>query len=230
MNLIWDILLRARKCGVQDQEIFFQQAEWCSPWYEQSFSCLNESEVEPGTVEINALFRFGGIFRELLHKDLTQFPEFQKFLFDAVLHMLAETDLHHGLSKREFYIRKIAQEIAEGGFGAAVAQAFTAILPEKRDRLAALTLSQIQTGATLFYFRKAVLILFPDAIIYQVKADRKQILVYVGTEKTEDLEKEAVFLKDMFLPVNYQLRIFWEHHFGVIGVGSTMQIGEIEIY
>ena len=225
MNLIWDILLRARSCGVKDQEIFFEQAEWCSPWYEQSFSCLNETDVEPGTVEINMLFRFARIFKELLHKDLTEFPEFQKFLFDAVVHLLAESDLHHGLSKREFYIRKVGQEIASGGFGMSVARGFAAIPSEKRDRLAALALSQIQTGATLFYFRKAVLVLVPNAI-----ADRKQILVYVGTEKAEDLEREAVFLEDMFLPVNYRLRIFWERHFGVIGVDSTMQIGEIEIY
>lgn len=230
MNLIWDILLRARQCGVAEKDLLFQQAEWCSPWYEQSFSCLNETEVEAGTVEINALYRFSPIFRELLHQDLEYYPEFQKYLFDAAIHMLADTDLHHGLSRREFYIRKLAKEIEQGGFGAGVAEGFQAVDRDRRDRLAALALSQIQTGASLFYFRKAVLVLFPDAIIYQVKKDRKQILVYVGREKTEVLDKETQFLRDMFLPINYQLRVFWEHHFGVVGVDATLQVDEMEIY
>ena len=55
MNYIWEILLRARANGVQDETLFFAQAKECSPWYEQSFPCLNEDRVTGPVVEINSL-------------------------------------------------------------------------------------------------------------------------------------------------------------------------------
>ena len=57
MNYIWEILLRARAQGLSDNELFFAQAEDCSPWYEQSFPCLNEDTVTGPVVEINSLYR-----------------------------------------------------------------------------------------------------------------------------------------------------------------------------
>lgn len=230
MNLMWDIMFRARQCGKKDEDIFFKQAEWCSPLYEQSFPYLNQHDVEDNTVEINALFRFAHIFSGLLHKDISDFPQFQQYIFDAAAHFLTDVDLHHGLSKREFYIRKLMKEILDGGFGAAAVENFRVIEVEKQVRLASLVLSQFQTGASLLYFRKAVLVLFPNAMIYQLRDDLKQILIYLGLPKTETREKETAFLQQMFLPINYQLRIFWEYHFGVIGVDATMQVDEIEIY
>lgn len=230
MNLIWDILLRARRGGKNDSDLFFRQAEWCSPWYEQSFVCLNQSEVEEDIVEINALYRFADIFQAFLHEDITDFPEFQSHLFDAAIHLLAEIDLHHGLSKREFYIRKLTLEILEGAFGPSAAEHFGAVPADRQDRMAALVLSQLQTGASLVIFRKAVLVQFPDAMIYQVRADPKQILLYVGVAESKRLGLSAAFLQEMFLPVSYRLRIFWAHHFGVIGVDATMHMDGIEIY
>ena len=67
MNYIWEILLRARAQGLSDNELFFAQAEDCSPWYEQSFPCLNEDTVTGPVVEINSLYRFSEIFQDLLH-------------------------------------------------------------------------------------------------------------------------------------------------------------------
>ena len=68
MNYIWEILLRARAGGVPDQELFFFQAKECSPWYVQSFPCLNEDTVTWPVVEINSLYRFSAVFQELLHE------------------------------------------------------------------------------------------------------------------------------------------------------------------
>lgn len=230
MNQIWDIMLRARLGGKADGDLFFQQAEWCSPWYEQSFSILNQHEVDAGTVEINALYRFARIFQQLLHCDVTEFTEFQSYLFDAVVHVLVDIDLHHGLTKREFYVRKLGLEILSGCFGGTLAEAFQLIPSDRQNRLATLVLSQFEAGASLLLFRKAVLVLFHDAMIYQVRNDPKQILLYVGMPETPQLGKWVQFLREMFLPVSYRLRTFWEHHFGIMGIDGTMRIDEIEIY
>ena len=48
--------------------------------------------------------------------------------------------------------------------------------------------------------------------------------------KTEENIKKVEFLKEIFLPIGLELDLFWEYHFGVIGVEITMRIGEIAVF
>lgn len=230
MNFLWDIVLRAQSCGKKEEDMFFMQATEYSPFYEQSFSSVNEDSVEANEVELNLLYRFADIFQEVLAEDGVELQEFKKYLIDTVLHILLFTDLRHGLSIREIYIRRLTEELLDGSFWEAGAKEFQLIPPQKQKRLATLVLSQMQTGSSLLIFRRSVLILFPDAIVYQVKEDRKKLLLYL-MDKPEDHKKRMIqFVQDMFLPLSYNIRIFWEYHFGIIGVEGTMNIDELAIY
>lgn len=230
MNFIWDIVLRARESGYQEEDLFFVQAADYSPYYEQSFSVLNQDTVEKKEIELNALFRFSHIFQEILKKDVNEFEEFQKYLFDTAVHILLYADLHYGISKRELYIRKFTKEILNGIFGEDAAQNFQMTDAHEQNRLAALVLTQVQTGSSLIIFRKAVLVLYPNAMLYQIRADKKTLLLYVEVKKSAEREQALNFVLEMFLPLCYELRVFWGYHFGVIGVESTMIMDEIEIY
>ena len=42
-----------------------------------------------------------------------------------------------------------------------------AVDPDRRERLSSLALTQLQAGSSLLLFRKAVVLLFPDALLYQ---------------------------------------------------------------
>ena len=79
-------------------------------------------------------------------------------------------------------------------------------------------------------FRRALLVLFPNAVLYQIKADRKKLLLYLKMDKNKTDERMLQLIEDMFLPVSYHLRVFWKYHFGIIGVDDTMKIDEIAIY
>lgn len=230
MNFTWDIILNAEKNGIPEKKLFFRQAKSCSPCYEQSFPCLNQSKVEDKTVEINSLFRFAPIFQEILRKDQEDFPEFREYLLDIIIHFLSNMDLRHGLSKREFYIRKLSNEILSGGFGENAAECYQSIPADFRNRLATLVLTQFQTGSSLLLFRKSVRILFPEALFYQLKAEARQTLLYIGRPRTQQRENALKFAVEMFLPVNCRIRVFWGFHFGVVGVGETMRVDEIAIY
>lgn len=230
MNFIWDIVLRAKKSDLTEQKLFFHPAQECSPWYEQSFPVLNEDTVEGPEIEYNPLYRFDALFHDLLREEFDELPEFRKYLFDAVSHLLVQIDLHHGLTKRDFYIQRLLCELESGRYGPSVAEHIRSIQKEKRNRLAALALTQIQTGSNLLLFRKAVLVLFPEAMLYQERYDAKKILLYVGMAKTEELEQSIQFIEEVFLPVSFHLRTFWEYHFGVVGVDAVMKIDQIEIY
>lgn len=230
MNFMWDIFLRAQSCGKKEEDLFFSQAGEYSPYYEQSFHCLNETAVESDEIELNLLYRFADIFQEILAGDGQELHEFKRYFIDAALHVLLYTDLRHGLSVREIHIRRLVKELSEGDFWQAGAEVFHQFPPQKQKRLAALALSQMQTGSSLLIFRRSVLILFPDAVLYQFKADRKKLILYLADQPEERNKRMLKFVQDMYLPVSYRLRIFWEHHFGMIGAEDTMRIGEIAIY
>lgn len=55
------------------------------------------------------------------------------------------------------------------------------------------------------------------------------MLVYTGLRKERNLEQRIRFLIDTFLDIRYHVEIFYEYHFGIIGVEETMQIDEIAI-
>lgn len=230
MNYLWDIVLKAQAQGIKEEDLFFCQAEEYSPFYEQAFSCLNEKEVPEGRIELNLLLRFAHIFQDILAEEEKSASNLGQYLIDAALHMLLYTDLRHGLTKRDIYIRKIRQELEQGIFWKDAAGVFRRMPMEKRNRLAALTLTQMQTGSSLMIFRRSIKVLFADAVIYQLRDDRKKILLYLSGDRTEIRERELLLLQDMFLPVSYELRVFWKYHFGIIGVNDTMQIDKIAIY
>ena len=230
MNFLWDIALKAQQQGKREEELLFCQAREYSPFYEQAFSYLNETKVEEAVIELNLLVRFTEIFQYILAEDNRQYPEFEKYLIDAALHMILHADIYHGVSKRDIYIRKLTQEIENGTYWKRAAEEFKLIPFEKRSRIATLVLNQIQTGASVMTFRRALLVLFPNAVLYQIKADRKKLLLYLKMDKNKTDERMLQLIEDMFLPVSYHLRVFWKYHFGIIGVDDTMKIDEIAIY
>ena len=200
MNYIWEILLRARAQGLSDNELFFAQAEDCSPWYEQSFPCLNEDTVTGPVVEINSLYRFSEIFQDLLHN--MGDSEYLRHLFDAAVHILA------------------AQET--------IAQALQLLSEEQKRGVASLLLAQYETGSSLLVFRQALTALYPQAMLYQLKPHPEQLLLYLGLANAD--RRIVQMLEDLFLPLQYQVRIFWTKHFGVWDVDATLVFDEIEIY
>ncbi len=230
MNFTWDIVLNAKRHGTDETGLFFRPAKDRSPWYEQSFPVLNETKAEGPDIEYNPLYRFDAMFHDLLREDFTESPVFQDYLFDAVSHLLVQVDLHHGLTKRAFYVRRLMLEMQQGGFSPSIAAHLQAVDPDKRERLSSLALTQLQTGSSLLLFRKAVVLLFPDALLYQERYDPKQILLFIADKKDERLEHHTRLVEELFLPISHRLRVFWEHHFGVIGVDATMHTDNIEIY
>ena len=226
MNYIWEILLRARAQGLSDNELFFAQAEDCSTWYEQSFPCLNEDTVTGPVVEINSLYRFSEIFQDLLHN--MGDSEYLRHLFDAAVHILAAQETLSGLSKRDFYVQMLKRELEGGGFSASIAQALQLLSEEQKRGVASLLLAQYETGSSLLVFRQALTALYPQAMLYQLKPHPEQLLLYLGLANAD--RRIVQMLEDLFLPLQYQVRIFWTKHFGVWDVDATLVFDEIEIY
>lgn len=230
MNFLWDIALRAQGQGRREEELFFRQAKDYSPFYEQAFSCLNETGVRTETVELNLLYRFADIFQYLLAEEPGEYPQFTEYLIDAALHVILHTDLVHGVTRREILMQKLMEELENGTFWREAAETYRAVPPEKRSRIAALVLSQMQTGASVMLFRRALVVLFPEAVLYRLRAEPEKLILYLKESRSGRAQQQLTFLEDFFLPLHCHLRVFWKYHFGIIGVDDAMRMDEIAIY
>ncbi|WP_110955853.1 hypothetical protein [Anaerosinus massiliensis] len=236
MNFIWDIVLQAEAQGVDKAELIFQQAQEYSPYCEQAFSCINQAGLDNKFVELNALYRFSHIFQELLHPEFLEQEENQELaqcaasFFDVIVHLLSEVDLKHGLTKREYFIRQLRAELLDGVYGAKAAAAVAIMHRNLQFCLSNELLTQMQTGTSLRVFRRAVRTAFTGSLIYQNNYNDKELLLYLGEKETGDNEKIMQFLLDMFLPFGFSARLFWEYHFGILGVDAAMQADAIALF
>ncbi len=230
MNFIWDMAITAHEDGLAKRELFFKQSADTSPWYEQSFSVLNQKHVENPTIELNALCRFHTIFERLLHIDLDEFPEFQTYLYDLAMHFLCDVDLYRGISRREIYTKQLQRDLESGLYGEGYTEAFSLFSENERNSLATFLLVQLETGASLRCFRNLVKTMYPKAVLYQKKDDKNRLLLYMDFEKTDENQKKMNWICDGFVPIPFDVRVFYKTHFAVFDVNTTMQLDCIEIF
>lgn len=235
MNCVWDIVLQAAQEDFESSKLFFKPADSFSPYYEQSFKSINQRRVEGADVEINPLARFAPIFEYLLHPDVIDLifadqRQFSLYFFDLITHILAEVDLCHGMTRREFYIRQIRREMLGGAFGEVVRDGVNQLKRVKQLVVAEELLRVMEIGSSVRSFCRVMKQLFPDCIIYQGREHPQRIYVYIGQERDEPSEKIWRMVRETFLAFDIKARVFWEHHFGIIDVTETMRLNEIAIF
>ena len=71
--------------------------------------------------------------------------------------------------------------------------------------------------------------LIPQNIIYRSNENFYEILVYIGVKKEKRISGKMDFLVRMFVDLPYHVDIYYECHFGIIGMESTMRIDEIAL-
>ncbi len=235
MNFIWDIVLQAAQDNFGSHDIFFKPAEKFSPYYEHSFSCINEKHVDNPEIEINPLLRFTSVFEYLLHPDVKNLifrnqQEFIYFYFDVAVHILAEIDLCHGITQREIYIRKIRRELLDGVFGEVAKIGMLELKRDKQIAVADELLKMMETGSNLQSFCNIMKQIFEGCIIYQNRFHPQRIYVYIGKERDEQLDKQWQMIRETFLPLDIEVKIFWAEHFGILGIEATMLSDKIAIF
>lgn len=235
MNFIWDVVLQAARDDFESHKLFFKPARNFSPYYEQSFSCINQRHVDAAEIEINPLYRFAPIFEYLLHPDVKDLVfenqrQFILFYFDLTTHILSEIDLCHGMTRREFYIRKIRQEMLSGIFGETVKAGMEQLKRERQISVADEFLKVIETGSSVHSFCHIMKQIFEGCIVYQSRAHPQKLYVYIGRERDEQLQKQWQMLRETFLPLDIEVKEFWAEHFGILGIKETMKIDGIAIF
>lgn len=107
----------SRKNGIREADLRYEVAEVRSPYLEVSFCDLNTQTVEQTVVEVNPFYRFFDIFSEILDINQKGYEKTREIFVDTVFHYLALTDLRMGMSKKDYYLKFLAEELESGQFG-----------------------------------------------------------------------------------------------------------------
>lgn len=230
MNYAWEIALLADCEKVPREKIQYVPVDTGSPYTEIVREIINEKSLEDSRVEINPLYRFAGVFSEMFLKDLKGCEQTREVFFRIFMQYIVQVDLRQGLDKQEYDLCFLIRDILQGVFGSDAALAIHYFEKEKLRQLLRLILKLYQCGSSVYLFREVMRYLYPDSLVYASNEDVRQILIYVGVKETETENKKLDFLKGVFLPIYYQVFIFWEYHFGIINIDETMKLDDMVLF
>lgn len=224
MDYIWESLLNNK------EDVFFKQAKVFSPYYEPSPEYLNSSDKYQSVVEFNSMYRFEDICLPLFTAQVGKEEEWRDYLFDMIIHMLINEDLRDGITKKEYRIRYTMISVNQGAYGKWAKENFCNLTRENQYLAAQYIVEQENMGESVQLFSKASIELLFVGAVYQNSIKTKELLLYVGIEKTVEYDTIIKIAENFFLPIDYSLRVFWKTHFGLIGEKQTMNYEKIEIF
>ena len=230
MNYLWEVFLGARLQKIEESHIRFVMAGEYSAYMEVSCPFLNQKEVEAGqVVEVNPYYRFYDIFKELYHPQMKEYGKLRDSVTNLIFHQLAENDTMSGMTREEYYKKLLFRDLMDGVYGTVAKEAAEMLDRNEREIVLSGLLRQYQTGSSLDIFKDMMEALIPDNIVYQSNDNFYEIFVYVGGKKNKRVETKMNFLLLMFMELPYQVDLYYEYHFGIIGMEETMQINEITL-
>ena len=230
MNCVWEIALKAQKSGYNLEDLRFINSVSPSPYTESTFDFLNADMIENTIVEVNPLYRFANELGEVFLPDVKGYEKAREIFLDVIMHYVAVWDLRSGGDKKELKAMYILKEIESGAFLKRFRETLLHLGFEKAKRIIFCLLDLYSCGDYITIFKKALRELYPNSNLYIHSENVKKLILFTGVDKTKKDIETIEMLKDMFLSLSYEMDVFWKHHFGVIGVGESMRIGEIAIY
>jgi hypothetical protein len=224
MNFIWETFL------TEEINAVFKQARDFSPYYEVPPSSAQNKKQS--VIEFNSLYRFEAIFTNLFQEESENYnyTEVKEKVFDIVVHYLIMIDSREGISRKELWIQILIHKLKKGCYGKAVADIFSRLSQKEQHMIAYYLLLQYQIGASGKLFGEVITTFFKATTLYRNKKNRKELLLYIGQTKTEQLGELVQLMDKLFLPLKYSMRVFWNKHFGIIGYNESMELGCIEIF
>ena len=198
---LWEAVLGAVEEGISVKDLRFLHSERGSAYMEMALSYLNqESSLGERELEVNTYCRFYNIFKDLFGPDLTEYKKLLK------------------------------RDILEGVYGRLARNVWNNMKREEQEMLLGGMLRSFRTGSSLLIFMDMVRGFVADSIIYRSRVCTDEIVIYTSFKKTIILEQKLKLLQDLFLDIRYHTEVFYEVHFGIIGIECTMKTEETAIY
>lgn len=219
-----------KKSGYGLEELIFINSQSPSPYTESSFDFLNSDTVDDREIEINPLYRFATQLGEIFLPDVVGYENVRAMFLDIMLHYVAVWDLRSGGDKKELRAMYILREIQEGRFLKSIRETLLDLDLNKAKRIIFCLLDLYKCKDYITIFRKALKELYPKANLYIHSENLRKLILFTGVDKTKKDMERIEMLKELFLPISYEIDIFWKYHFGIVGVKESMKIGKMALY
>lgn len=227
MQYIWEVVLAARKNGIKDSDLQYQEAKIRSPYLEVSFCDLNTESIEQNIVEVNPFYRFHDIFNRILDINLKEYEKTKELFVDAVFHYLAITDLRMGMSKKDYYFRFLLRELESGQLGQRAKEAIRLFSQNEKKYIVLALMDFVHSQSHLEAFKRLFGEIYPNSVIYVSQDCANEYFIYVGSAETQTERERVRFLLDTFLPMGIRTEVFYTDHFGILDVEGTMVMDRI---
>lgn len=230
MNYAWDLAIRAEAQGIPISVLRFVPEFPISPYSEIGFKNMNEQIVTDQTIEINGLYRYMSIFETMMNEDMEAQPELRAALFDILTHYLIQLDLRQGLSKQEYYQLFMQEDLETGIFGKQNKDILACFVKKQRQQILIYLVRMYRLGPSQLLLRSVMKEVFPHSITYFSTDSGQELLVFIGHHETPKFKRQVDFICSAFLPLDYRIELFWDKHFGIIGIDETMVPDEIMLF
>lgn len=225
MNYIWNVLLQAQSEGIDSSELTFVPAEVYSPYMEIALDDINCTTIcENREIEINYWYRFYDIFKDLFNINNNENIELRKVFFDIVMHYLLDLDLISGVNKEYFYKQLLLKDINNGIYGKYIKENINVFSKEELNYFLDGLINQYKCNSSHLLLKKVTRKIFKNCIIYISNDKPKDIYIYLGERYSEDKLKKINMILDNFMTINMKPLIFWDKHFGIMGLDNTMKV------
>lgn len=227
---IWNVIYETLKKEENVEKIKFIISEYISPYMEINQEHLNflKEKIE---IEVNPFLRFNNILSNMIDINIEKnYEEIRKILFNVISHILANIDLYEGMNKRIIISRKISKEIENGEYGNDIQNLFNEFSRNEKIKISNAIYDLYKHSNGMIAFENILRKIFPDSIVYNEKLSDTKLILYIGNKKTEKNKRKFKLLQKIFLPLGLNCKIYWEYHFGVIGVDETSKIEDFSIF
>ncbi|MBQ3544185.1 MAG: hypothetical protein IJA34_04270 [Lachnospiraceae bacterium] len=231
MNYIWDALIMAKRKNIDIKELNFRLADIYSPYLELAMSYIN-FEITDNTkeIEVNPFYRLGSIFNRMFEPDNTEYTEFREELLNCMLHYINNIDIYSGMNKNEFMRMYIKRDIESGYFGEKLKEKWSVFSLDEQETITTQMINMYQTGSSVEVVRKAILGVFHDGYVYFNTVKKNELLIFLGIVELDIYKAKIDFIIELFMPIDFEYKIYWSRHFGIIGNDELMKEDSIVLY
>lgn len=227
---VWEVAIKADKSAIKREEITYEPEFYGSPYIEVAFENINSPDISAKVVQVNYIYRFQDEFLNIIDVNDDYYKDTRNYLFNIFMHYISMVDLRQGLTKREYYLRFLAIDFLTELFGNDTITLLQNFTPDELHNLFVFILKLYKCGTSINMFQDVMKKFYPRSIVYSSNDYINEFLVYIGHPNTERELSRISFIKKMFLPIDFQIHLFWENHFGIIDYSKTMIIDKIMLF
>ena len=178
-----------------------------------------------GEIIVNPNMRFKKIFSPILESELC----FNDDYVNIILHMLAEMDRKSYVNRFTIKRNLLLKDIKDGILGQNLKENINIFSKIEMEKVLNCLLESLDKTDMYKLFEKISKKIFPNASKLYYFESSKNLYIYLGIEKDSETTKKMELLMELFWDITSNLEVYYETHFGIIGIDATMKINHIEI-